>query len=43
MNNQNSPFQGQKPIELASQGIESLKAVYNAVSSIACSDEGDQE
>lgn len=34
MKNNNSPFLGKKPIELASQSVEGLNAVYKAISFI---------
>lgn len=34
MVNKNSPFNGRKPIELASQNLEGLNTVYQAISSI---------
>jgi hypothetical protein len=38
MVNNNSPFWGQKPIEMASQNLDALNTVYQAISSIGNND-----
>jgi hypothetical protein len=38
MANNNSPFKGQKPIEIASQNLDGLNIVYQAISSIRNND-----
>lgn len=37
MVNKNSPFEGQKPIDVATQNLDGLCNVYNAISSIGSS------